>query len=283
MSKAIRSLLITVIMVVVSLSCSMPLGLSPTPIPVASQTTEPTATISVIEFSPTIPLVPANTSTVELLPPAPTATSNIACNQAAFEADITYPDDTVVPAGQSFIKTWRLKNSGSCTWTPDYQLIYVSGDSLGVSPSSPISNGTIQPGESVDISVNLTAPAAAGTYRGNYKLKAPDGTIFGIDAAGNVFYVRIKVEPQDTDNNGESDQASNPELTRSLKLTSPYMTGDDVSQLQEKLLDLGYSAVGTADGIFGKKTDTAVRQFQTDRGLAVDGIVGPATWNALWN
>ena len=74
-----------------------------------------------------------------------------------------------------------------------------------------------------------------------------------------------------------------PPLTRTLSLTSPYMKGDDVLLLQQRLLALGYDELGTADGTFGPKTDQAVRNFQTVNGLAVDGIVGQTTWNVLFS
>ena len=69
-------------------------------------------------------------------------------------------------------------------------------------------------------------------------------------------------------------------LTRELKLTNPMMRGDDVEDVQKQLNDLHYSC-GDADGIFGKKTDIAVRNFQSDKGLTVDGIVGKKTAEAL--
>ncbi len=53
--------------------------------------------------------------------------------------------------------------------------------------------------------------------------------------------------------------------------------------LQERLLELGYNVVKTADGIFGPNTDQGVRQFQTDKGVVVDGIVGEKTWAKLWS
>lgn len=67
-----------------------------------------------------------------------------------------------------------------------------------------------------------------------------------------------------------------PVLTRELYLKDPYMRGDDVKEVQARLNELGYNC-GTADGIFGKKTDIAVRNYQTDNGLTVDGIVGKNT------
>lgn len=56
--------------------------------------------------------------------------------------------------------------------------------------------------------------------------------------------------------------------------------GADVTYLQQRLTALGYKP-GTADGIFGSKTLAAVRAFQADHKLAVDGIVGPKTWATL--
>ena len=76
--------------------------------------------------------------------------------------------------------------------------------------------------------------------------------------------------------------ATMPALARTLKLATPNMQGEDVRLLQERLLELGYTDLGVADGFFGKLTDKAVRQFQQENGLTVDGIVGPATWQTLF-
>lgn len=56
--------------------------------------------------------------------------------------------------------------------------------------------------------------------------------------------------------------------------------GDKVKYLQYKLLSRLYNP-GTIDGIFGKNTTNAIRQFQKDNNLSVDGIVGPKTWSKL--
>jgi murein L,D-transpeptidase YcbB/YkuD len=47
-----------------------------------------------------------------------------------------------------------------------------------------------------------------------------------------------------------------------------------------QLYRLGYDP-GAQDGVFGRRTESAVKQFQGDKGLAADGIVGPQTWAAL--
>lgn len=68
-------------------------------------------------------------------------------------------------------------------------------------------------------------------------------------------------------------------VVRTLRLTDPYMRGDDVKHAQERLIVHGYNI--TADGIFGKKTYNAVREFQAAKKLSIDGIIGKNTLVAL--
>ncbi|MDJ0946623.1 MAG: peptidoglycan-binding protein [Kiloniellales bacterium] len=72
-------------------------------------------------------------------------------------------------------------------------------------------------------------------------------------------------------------------LTRTLKLTRPFLRGEDVERVQERLLELGFEEVGRADGVFGPDTDSALRLFQRARGLGVDGIFGEITRAALFD
>ncbi len=66
---------------------------------------------------------------------------------------------------------------------------------------------------------------------------------------------------------------------RTLKLRNPRMKGEDVQALQKALLDQGYPV--STDGIFGPKTRSAVMAYQATKGLAKDGIAGPATLTRL--
>ena len=75
-----------------------------------------------------------------------------------------------------------------------------------------------------------------------------------------------------------------PTFQRDLYLVQPdNMQGDDVLLLQQRLLELGYVEVGVPDGIFGGMTDNAVRLFQENNDLFVDGVAGPKTWNKLFS
>ncbi len=74
-----------------------------------------------------------------------------------------------------------------------------------------------------------------------------------------------------------------PPFVRNLYLTDPPLQGDDVLKLQQRLLELGYTEVGTPDGVFGKMTREAVVRFQQNNKLDVDGYVGPKTWQTLFS
>jgi hypothetical protein len=98
--------------------------------------------------------------------------------------DVTIPDRTVVNPGATFTKTWRLKNVGTCAWNTSYQLVFSSGAQLGA-PSSATFPKNVAVGETVDVSVNMTAPTAPGSYRGFWMFKNDKGALFGIGRNAN--------------------------------------------------------------------------------------------------
>jgi len=149
---------------------------------VPTQTPIP-ATVTPLPATQT-PVPPTNT-------PLPTPTPVSYCDWVAFVKDITVPDGTRYSAGDSFTKIWRLKNRGTCTWTPDYMLVFTNGDSMGGTTSVRLP-GYIAPGQTVDISVTLTAPSKQGHYTGYWMLRNPAGVLFGYsDNANKAFYVDI--------------------------------------------------------------------------------------------
>ncbi len=112
-------------------------------------------------------------------------------NKASFVADVTIPDNTVVKAGETFTKTWRISNTGTCIWASDYVLTHYSENRMGAPASVPL--GITYPGQTLDISVQLTAPTTPGTYRGNFVIKNPQGLIIQVDQDSRLWLI-IKVE-----------------------------------------------------------------------------------------
>jgi hypothetical protein len=109
-----------------------------------------------------------------------------------FVQDVTYPDDTPVAPGQTFIKTWRLENAGTCTWTTGYELVFTGGEQMGA-PASTALPADVAPAGTIDVSVTLTAPSAAGTHTGDWKLRNEEDQVFGIGPENEPFYVQIQV------------------------------------------------------------------------------------------
>lgn len=139
------------------------------------------------------PPPPTITGTPPTNTPTPTGTIQPnACDRAQFIADVTVPDGTGFAPGISFSKTWRLKNVGTCTWT-NYSIMFDSGEKMG-GPDSALIPASVAPGQTVDITLQLTSPTTAGTYRGYWKLKNSTGVPFGIGSAGTKsFWVEIRV------------------------------------------------------------------------------------------
>jgi hypothetical protein len=117
------------------------------------------------------------------------------CNWAQFIADVTVPDGTYVAPNAAFTKTWRLKNIGNCTWTTSYALVFSSGTAM-TSQTTANFPSNVAPGQTVDLSIPLTAPNSAGQYIGYWKLRDGSGNIFGIGFnAYKSFWVLINVSP----------------------------------------------------------------------------------------
>jgi hypothetical protein len=95
--------------------------------------------------------------------------------------------------GQEFIKTWRLENTGTCTWTDQYALVLIDGDQMSGPSPLPLS-GSTPPGDQADFSVTLKAPGTTGTYRGDWQLSDSNGNRFGVGKnSDQPFYVQVKV------------------------------------------------------------------------------------------
>jgi photosystem II stability/assembly factor-like uncharacterized protein/diadenosine tetraphosphatase ApaH/serine/threonine PP2A family protein phosphatase len=123
----------------------------------------------------------------------PRAVAASYCNAAQYVSDLTIPDGAFVAPGEAFTKTWRFRNVGTCTWTTAYTLRFQSGSQMSapVSVNLPVD---VPPGQMVDVSVNMVAPAVNGHYRGYWKFANASGTSFGIgSSASSAFWVDINV------------------------------------------------------------------------------------------
>jgi len=151
------------------------------PLPIATEAPQfPSATVPPPPPSPTVP------------PPVSTVTP---CDAARFVADVTIPDGTPLNPGAAFVKTWRLKNIGSCSWNTAYTLVFDAGDAMSGPVSLPLP-GTVAPGQEVDLSVSLIAPTQPGKYRGYWRLQNAAGQVLSIERGynGRSFFVEIQVK-----------------------------------------------------------------------------------------
>lgn len=107
--------------------------------------------------------------------------------------DVSIPDGTQLEPGESFTKIWRLVNTGTCSWTPEYSIIWFSGDFLGYFQVQFFKEAVL-PGQSVDIKFDMVAPIQPGFYQSNWKIHSPNGILFGIGPRGSApFWVNIEV------------------------------------------------------------------------------------------
>jgi len=132
----------------------------------------------------------SSTETPNPLTPHPTTSATASCrDNAILVEDVTYPDNTVIPAGEKFTKTWKLQNVGRCTWT-GYTIAYSSGDRMDSPNTAPVPE--TEPGKPVDVSIELVAPASDGNYVGNFELHNADGDVLPIGTE-RTFWVKIIV------------------------------------------------------------------------------------------
>lgn len=159
----------------------------PTPTTQADENTSPTPTAedqeagSVVENQPTP--TPLATSVSQ--------TSGEPCeDKAAFYGDVTVPDGTAFQQGEKFVKTWKIRNEGSCTWGPDYSLVFSGGDIMGAPLANPIPE--VAPGEIAEISLELTTPSRGGAHQSDWEFQNANGERFGT-GSGGIFPIWVKI------------------------------------------------------------------------------------------
>jgi Ig-like domain-containing protein len=147
----------------------------------AAPTNTPVATLTA---APTIAALATSTGGIALGSTAPVATAS--CYGLSFVSDVSVPDNTPVTPGQSFTKTWKVKNSGSCAWDSGFKFAFTGGEAMGGTTFTVPSS--IAAGAVTDISVPMTAPNKTGTLRGNWRMSTASGQFFG-----DEVYVQVVI------------------------------------------------------------------------------------------
>lgn len=208
LSRTISSALVLILLV----GCSnLPGGISQPTAPgsVDPKPTQANATTSPVELtgvSPTEQVVHTGTPKPELTATGTQqaqktpgdltqVTRTAGCNLAAAgrPIDVTIPDNTRINLGDAFLKTWRLVNVGTCTWTKGYSVVWFSGEDLAYREEERFREDVL-PGQTIDLSIDMVAPKKAGFYQSNWKLRDENGELFGIGPnAAAPFWVKIEV------------------------------------------------------------------------------------------
>lgn len=119
-----------------------------------------------------------------------TQTPELACNKAQIVTELGVADNENVTRGAMFDKSWRLRNIGTCDWTPGYELVFQSGDVISNQKIVPL-NEVVRPGETISLAVNFVAPMRDGSYRSEWVLRDENGMQF--TPQNGVLEVKIRV------------------------------------------------------------------------------------------
>jgi hypothetical protein len=230
----------------------------------AAQTPIPSSQISPALPTSTVE-APAN-GTTATINPQPTADTT--CDRASPgypSIDVTIDDDTEIAAGQSFTKIWRLLNEGNCTWSKDYAVVWFSGEKLGEVLNVQFGR-EVQPGESVEIAVDMVSPTNAGTYQSNWKLRNAGGVLFGIGPNGDApFWVRIVVVQTETSTPTVTPTFT-PTLTATIKPTVEPTAEPTYTVTLTPTLSPPIHVSGSATLVPGESIDLDTAQKNTEGG-----------------
>jgi hypothetical protein len=203
MKRTLKILLPTLLLVFSQYACGLPGKSTPTSDAGAALFTQAAQTVAAqmtnvyraktrepkpIETSQTATPAATSIPPVTNVPASPTLSP---CDQVTYISDVSIPDGSRIGAGNTFTKKWLLKNSGSCTWTPSYAAVFASGEKMA--PTKEIYlTGNVSPGQTFELSIDMTAPLLPGKYVGYWKMRNANSNMFGL-SNGQAFYVSIEV------------------------------------------------------------------------------------------
>jgi hypothetical protein len=187
MKKQIRYFAMVLIFAMVGLSaCGAAATATPTstatPVDIPAIFTEAAQTVffQLTQQAPTITPTPRFTNTPTLpaatpVTPSPTVQK---CEDAAFVSDVTIPDGTQMAVNQHFTKTWRVINTGTCTWLTSFYLGFSYGELMGGQTKIALPSA-VATGQTVDLSVSLIVPNKTGKLTGVWAIFDNTGVNFG--------------------------------------------------------------------------------------------------------
>lgn len=204
-------------------------------------TTAPTEAPTQEQPTPT-PLEPGSKTFDSSAAVSENPTDSSCTKKAAFYDDVTIPDDTAVRQSETFTKTWRVRNEGSCTWT-GYKLVYAGGEAMNANPSNVID--TTAPGQIIDISVDMEAPKRGGSHTSYWQFASDNGENFGVGSgADGMLWVRVQVDYGSQDQTSSSTGQGT--STSTSNSTSAGCTSENNSGYISTILDLVNSARSSA-------------------------------------
>lgn len=184
------------------------------------------------------------------VPPTPTVTPTLAATPTitptpgpgpdgcgltmTFVRDVAVPDRSVLDPNAEFVRIWRVRNDGTCTWSR-YEVVFARGDQMSGPAAARIPEA--RPGQSIDISVPMIAPARPGDYRGFWVLRATNGATFG----GLIAQITVRDTPTPTPLPESGGLAGTSWAVSSLNGTQPPLAGSQLT-----LSFLNGEAQGTA-------------------------------------
>jgi hypothetical protein len=100
-------------------------------------------------------------------------------NKAEFVKNINLGDYTQFKTGEPFAKIWRIRNTGTCTWTNKYHIVFLEGFQVGSEDQFSLTSEVL-PDETIDIRINGNAPIVPGEYSSYWLLQDEQGDLFGL-------------------------------------------------------------------------------------------------------
>jgi heat shock protein HslJ len=181
-----------------------------------------------------------------------------------FVRDVAVPNGSTLDPNAPFERIWRVRNDGTCTWSR-YEVVFARGDQMSGPAAARIPEA--RPGQSIDISVPMIAPARPGDYRGFWVLRANNGATFG----GLVAQVTVRALPTPTPPPESASLAGTSWAVTSLNGTQQPLAGTQLTLSFLNAEVLGTAGCNTFRGPYvASGTTVALGPLATTRAFCDD-------------